>query len=160
MCSTILSWPLSFQFTDQLCRHYDNDKAHTDRMKRYGVEKLLVDERTRVKQKRRRTPSPDKVIYVHRTEYIIIDEWSEEVDRTDCEGKTRMEDKVMLHCHHCTLARRQEKICASLISLDFPGGCPLTSSLTIFQRILFLGRSYFAFPNTLGQSQSNLLENV
>jgi len=82
-----------FEFTDQLCRHYDNDKAHTDRMKRYGVEKLLVDERTRVKQKRRRTPSPDKVIYVHRTEYIIIDEWSEEVDKTDCEGKTRMEDE-------------------------------------------------------------------
>ena len=103
MCGTILSWPLSFQFTDQLCRHYDNDKAHTDRMKRYGVEKLLVDERTRVKQKRRRTPSPDKVIYVHRTEYIIIDEWSEEVDKTDCEGKTRMEDEVMLHCHHCTV---------------------------------------------------------
>ena len=112
-----------FQFTDQLCRHYSHDKAHTDRMKRYGVEKLLVDERTRVKQKRRRTPSPDKVIYVHRTEYIIIDEWSEKVDKTDCEGKTRMEDEVMLHCYHCTvkystLARRQEKRCASLIPLD------------------------------------------
>ena len=89
-------------------------------MKRYGVEKLLVDERTRVKQKRRRTPSPDKVIYVHRTEYIIIDEWSEEVDKTDCEGKTRMEDEVMLHCYHCTVkyigSETREEMCVTHFS--------------------------------------------
>ena len=85
-----------FQFTDQLCRHYSHDKAHTDRMKRYGVEKLLVDERTRVKEKRRRTPSPDKVIYVHRREYIVIDEWSEELEKAKQEEKTPVEDEVIL----------------------------------------------------------------
>jgi len=82
-----------FEFTDQLCRHYNNDKAHTDRMKRYGVEKLLVDERTRVKEKRRRTPSPDKVIYVHRREYIVIDEWSEELDKAKQEGESQAVDE-------------------------------------------------------------------
>jgi len=81
-----------FEFTDQLCRHYNNDKAHTDRMKRYGVEKLLVDERTRVKEKRRRTPSPDKVIYVHHREYIVIDEWSEDVEKAKLEGQNPAED--------------------------------------------------------------------
>ena len=85
-----------FQFTDQLCRHYSQDKAHTDRMKRYGVEKLLVDERTRVKAKRRRTPSPDKVIYIHRREYIIIDEWSEELEKAKQEEKNSVEDEVIL----------------------------------------------------------------
>jgi len=82
-----------FEFTDQLCRHYNNDKAHTDRMKRYGVEKLLVDERTRVKEKRRRTPSPDKVIYVHRREYIVIDEWSEELEKAKHEGENQAVDE-------------------------------------------------------------------
>lgn len=75
-----------FEFMDQLCRHYTNDKAHTDRMMRYGVEKLLVDERTRMKEKRRRTPSPDKIIYVNHREYIVIDEWSEELEKTKQEG--------------------------------------------------------------------------
>jgi len=86
-----------FEFTDQLCRHYSHDKAHTDRMKRYGVEKLLVDERTRVKEKRRRTPSPDKVIYVHRREYIVIDEWSEELEKAKQEEKTPVEDEKNAH---------------------------------------------------------------
>ena len=64
-------------------------------MKRYGVEKLLVDERTRVKEKRRRTPSPDKVIYVHRREYIVIDEWSEELDKAKQEGESQAVDEVI-----------------------------------------------------------------
>ena len=64
-------------------------------MKRYGVEKLLVDERTRVKEKRRRTPSPDKVIYVRRREYIVIDEWSEELDKAKQEGESQAVDEVI-----------------------------------------------------------------
>ena len=90
---------LFFQFTDQLCRHYSSDKAHTDRMKRYGVEKLLVDERTRVKAKRRRTPSPDKIIYVHRREYIVIDEWSEELEIAKQDGKNLVSDEVISPLH-------------------------------------------------------------
>ena len=82
------------QFMDQLCRHYTNDKAHTDRMMRYGVEKLLVDERTRIKEKRRRTPSPDKIIYINHREYIVIDEWSEEQEKTNQEGKKSKDVQV------------------------------------------------------------------
>ena len=65
-------------------------------MKRYGVEKLLVDERTRVKEKRRRTPSPDKVIYVHHREYIVIDEWSEDVEKAKLEGQNPAEDDEVI----------------------------------------------------------------
>ena len=49
-----------------------------------------------MKEKRRRTPSPDKVIYVHRREYIVIDEWSEELEKAKQEEKTPVEDEVIL----------------------------------------------------------------
>ena len=93
------------QFVDQLCRHYDADKAHSDRMRRYGVKKLLIDERLQEHKKgeettrdskrvRRRSGSQEKMVLIDRREYILVDEWSEEKEKSKepTAGKEKAKD--------------------------------------------------------------------
>ena len=56
-----------------------------------------------MKEKRRRTPSPDKIIYVNHREYIVIDEWSEELEKTKQEGGKSKDVQVTTFCAYFNL---------------------------------------------------------